>query len=278
MRDNELLAFMKARHDIYLKKAAGKPKPWTDDPILQNYRFCNVFRELDTVTIWIRENIREPYADHPNLWFMLAIARQINWPATLQELMDNGCWPTKTWNWEKARKVMLARQARKEQLYTGAYMLNAHGIAPDDPSDKAFFTCKLVLDSVWQDRKKVEHQLHGTLEAAHQAFLPYHGWGRFTAYEVVTDLRHTRYLRGAPDIMTWASAGPGAKRGLNYIHDRPIMDPIKDDQANAEMQQLLKLVSKKWKGPALEMRDIEHSLCEKFKHSRGSSRSKYNGT
>ncbi len=70
--------YMRARHQVYLDRKAGKPGPWTSDPILAGGRFCNVFRELDTVTIWVRENIREPWADHEHLWFMLCIARYIN--------------------------------------------------------------------------------------------------------------------------------------------------------------------------------------------------------
>jgi hypothetical protein len=61
----ELFAFMKERHAIWERKVAGQPKPWTQDPILQSYRFCNVYRELDTVTVWINNNWRTPhYEDH----------------------------------------------------------------------------------------------------------------------------------------------------------------------------------------------------------------------
>ena len=31
-------------HMIWVKRKLGRPKPWTRDPILQQYRFCNVFR------------------------------------------------------------------------------------------------------------------------------------------------------------------------------------------------------------------------------------------
>ena len=33
------------RYKIKLKRDAGNPKPWTDNKILQNYSFTNVFRE-----------------------------------------------------------------------------------------------------------------------------------------------------------------------------------------------------------------------------------------
>lgn len=274
MNASLLLRFMKKRHAIYLKRIAGNQKPWTDDPILQRYRFCNVYRELDTVTIWIRKNIREPYADHPNLWFMLCMARQINWPDTLQEIMDEGVWPDLKYDWRKVRKIMLARQARGEKLYTGAYMLNAHGTAPDDPKDKAFFTTKLVLDSVWQDRKKIREAFeHGRMQQAHAALLPFHGWGGFTAYEVVCDARYTRYgersANWLADARSWAHAGPGAKRGLNRLMEQPARIPMRDEIALAAMREVYEKLWRVWPyQPQLEMREVEHSLCEFDKYER----------
>lgn len=74
------------RHRIYLKKAAGESPPWTRDQTMQTYRFCNVFRELDIVTVWLRENWRIPYAHNEHLWIAMCLARQINWPETLHEV------------------------------------------------------------------------------------------------------------------------------------------------------------------------------------------------
>jgi len=284
-----LLEFMEARHAIWIARAAGQPKPWTKDPILQRYRFCNVYRELDTVTIWIRKHIREPYADHPNLWFMLCMARQVNWPDTLQEIMDAGVWPDgpKGYLWSRVRDVMLRRQARGEKLYTGAYMLNAHGTAPDDPKDKAFFTTKLVLDSVWKARNAVREAFeYGSMQQAHVALLPFHGWGGFTAYEVVCDARYTRYGQSVPwlqDARAWAHAGPGAKRGLNRLLGNPAKAPMRDAEALVWMRYLLGDIRLHWKHkPELEMREIEHSLCEFDKYERarlgeGRPRATYQG-
>lgn len=286
-RASELLAFMTERHRIYLRREEGMAKPWTKDLILQRYRFCNVYRELDTVTIWIRKNIREPYRAHPHLWFMLAMARQINWPDTLQEIMDRGGWPDAKYDWKKARKIMLARQARGDQLYTGAYMLNAHGTKPDDPKDKAFFTTKLVLDSVWQNRVEITKAFElGTMRAAWESLLPHHGWGPFTAYEVVCDARYTRYGNsgGWNALATaWANPGPGAFRGLNRLHGREVMPNGDRERAVAEMQAYLAWISPRWDfAPTLEMREIEHCLCEFDKYERtrlgeGRPRSTYPG-
>jgi hypothetical protein len=266
-----LLEFMRARHAIYLARAAGKPQAeWTADPIFRKYRFCNVYRELDTVTQWVREHIRKPYAEHPNLWFMLALARQINLPETLQELMNGGAWPVRTWDPGLARDIMLARQARGEKLYTSAYMLNAHGRGPKDPADKAFFTCFLVLQQAWDDRRKIAAAFAGpSMQAAWASLLPHHGWGGFTAYEVVCDARYTRYGARWRDINRWAHAGPGAVRGLNRLHGRPLKTPLKQIQALEEMQALMISMNANWEHkPVLELREIEHSLCEYDKYQR----------
>lgn len=265
--------FMQERHAIYLRRKDGYHFPWTKDPILQKYKFTNVYRELDRVTIWIDEFIRKPFAYNENLWFMLCIARQINHPETLHELITTkGAFPIKQWNPEKMRQVMLDRQARGEKVYTGAYIINAMlgKYAGTVPSDKAYMTTHIVLDSVWQDRKTIKESLwENTLEATHKALMGHHGWGGFMAYEVVSDLRHTNYLNRAKDIRTWAHAGPGAKRGLNRIFEREVRKGLSNKQALEEMRQLLTVVGSLWEhSPRLEMREIEHSLCEFDKYER----------
>ncbi len=268
---DRLLAFMLERHQIYLRRFVEKlPPPWTDDPILRKFKFTNIYRELDTVTIWIREHIREPYAKHPNLWFMLCLARQINWPDTLQELMDKGAWPVDTWNPRKARAVMLARKARGDKLYTGAYMLTAHkGRDPATPPDKAYLTCYPVLTPLWKEREKIALPAleKKSLQAFCEMLKPYHGWGGFTSYEVACDLRWTRYLKDASDINTWANAGPGAVRGLNRVFGREPKASLNQKIALDEMRLLQQQIQKRWPKawPALELREIEHSLCEFYK-------------
>jgi hypothetical protein len=53
-------AYARERHQIYLNREQGQPKPWTEEPVLQQYRFTNVFRELDKTTLWFKDKVREP--------------------------------------------------------------------------------------------------------------------------------------------------------------------------------------------------------------------------
>lgn len=324
---------MQERHDIYLKRKAGLPGPWTNDRVLTRGRFCNIFRELDTVTIWVREHIRKPYAQHPHLWFMLAIARYINWPPTLEKLIrlaevDNiPAWPshpkfdlgeryiaTKPGGFDASPLTWALHQVAKEgKTYTGAYMIRAES----DPRkvwyswSKHKYIAEIVLGRLWEDRQEWKDFLEGdpgdclgklgeveeceycrneSLCAIQQSLgdtwdrfqAPrYIGWGPFMAYEVVTDMRHTRYLRNAPDLYTWANAGPGAIRGLNRLHLRGIKQNPKKHTTNEEMFELMKALNEinlpefnrvfgevDDANPRFEMRDIEHSLCEYDKYQR----------
>jgi len=257
--------YMIERHSIYERRDEGQAYPWTDDPILKEYSFCNVYRELDRVTIWIRENWREPYADHPNLPFAMAMARQINWPDTLEEIGF-----PEHWNPERIKAIMQGRLNRKEKVYTGAYMLTGTlgGTKVEQTIDK-------ILTPLYEMPPRI---INNSLEETWKRYLPYPGFSGFMAYEVVTDLRHTKHLENAEDIMTWANPGPGAKRGLNRIHGRELEKSIPKAQLINEMKELLDLCNM---APLpLEMRDIEHCLCEFDKYERvrlgqGKPRAKY---
>src|SRR6185437_15144212 len=78
--------FLKERHQIWIKKERGDPRPWTSDPILRHYRFTTNYRETDKTTIWIAKHWREPHKHEPFTWFALAVARYINWPPTLEAI------------------------------------------------------------------------------------------------------------------------------------------------------------------------------------------------
>lgn len=266
-----LLHWMTERHKIYKARTENKPRwEWTKDPVLNDYRFCNVYRELDKVTVWIRENWREPYADHPNLWFAMAVARQINLPETLQAIGFPEKWNIATA--EKTKQLMTSRLAAKQKVYNGAYILGIIGHKAKGKS-KPEITVDFILKELWDNRdiwKK--DNAFPTLESACAWFTQFSGFAGFMSYEVVSDLRWTRYLRSAPDILTWANPGPGAKRGLNRLHGRPVDDGLNTKEALKEMRALHEDVVRYRDRTVLslpiEMREIEHSLCEVDKYLR----------
>lgn len=271
--------FIEERHNIFLRRQAGDSWPWTKDKILQTYSFCNVFRELDTVTCWIRENFREPYANHKNLWFAMAMSRLINWHPTLEEIGF-----PKTWDADRVAKIMRRRQKLGKKVFTGAYILTG-GLG----GTKIDQTVYKILDPLFHSPPEFLSPRKDTLKSIWEQFTQRTGIGAFIAYEIVTDLRHTRYLNRAPDIMTWANAGPGAKRGIErmlgvFVHrkERTGEESRSSIDYLSRMRELLSVSEKHLpkQFPRLEMRDIEHCLCEFDKYERvrlgqGRPRAKY---
>lgn len=265
--------FVKERERIRVARAAGKPAPWTADPILRAYRFTNVHREDDRVTIWIRKCIREPFAKHANLWLMLAIARQINWPDTLAELMvsADGSWPVGDYNPRRLRAAMLRRQRRGDKLYTGAYMINAqYGKETQLADDKAYFTAYLTIRPLWQAREQVRlGALSGTLAEAHAWLTQFRGWGDFLAAQVIADLKHTRFLKHALDWRDWAVLGPGSTRGLRRLFGKRVRRDLKREFDPAEAIALLRRL--RYTDEVLRplcLQDLQNCLCEFDKYER----------
>jgi hypothetical protein len=201
-----LAYWIEEREKVRKKKEAGKPAPWTDDPILRRYRFCNVHREDDRVTRWISQHWRTPNQNDPNLWHAMMVARMLNWPDTL----DQCGYPEP---WDKKRitygNVLKSRQLSGQKVFTGAYIISTNGIA----TDKVTYVLKL-FDQAWQERKSAEPKRNHTLAGTHQRLMKVNGLGSFLAAQIIADLKQTPILKDVPDWWSWAAPGPGSARGL----------------------------------------------------------------
>ena len=255
------LYWIKERHSIYLKRKVGKPKPWTDDEVLQSYFFTNPYRENDKTTVWFRENIRDPLRDKPEVLMATVIFRWFNRISTGQALVEHKL--LKDW-----RKNFATRMIRRlsPPVFTGAFMIKA-GNGPKG--------CKIpnvcnAIDTVWKQRKRLVQVCKDNcrLEVLWQELKQFPHLGGFMSYEIVCDLRYTYLLEKATDVNIWCNIGPGAKRGLNRFLGRHVHDTVPKDEWQFQTDALLRSVRKLQSRPRVEMREIEHSLCEWDKYER----------
>ena len=253
---------------IQERKDQGDPWPWTDDPIFQEYKFTNAFRERDRTTIWFRKKIRDPLRMQPEVYMATVIFRWFNLIQTGETLLKHNLHID--WDPEKAYGVITPQ----DKWITGAYMIKS-----PTSMNKVRGVCKMIT-TLWDDRQKfLDRCPWETLEGMSSFLEGYPFLGPFLSYELTTDLRHTFVGFRASDILTWANAGPGAMRGLNRIHGRDLDYTSKKHDWCSEMRELLTL---SWMKHSLdfELREIEHSLCEFDKYERvrlkqGAPRSKY---
>lgn len=254
--------WIEERKRILERKRRGDPKPWTVDPILQQFRFCNVNREDDAVTIWIRENWREPYLHHKNLYLAMILARLINWPPALEEIGF-----PEEWNHKKYLRVLQRRKMRGERIWTGAYMVTAGG----RPIPKEEAVCNMVHQFYRSTYRPVAGDgLYHTWDQLQSQGVS--GMGSFLAAQVVADLKYTPILKDAYDWWTFCAPGPGSQQGLNRLLDLPLMKQWNHQDFETAVNTLRQAITM-----ILHAQDVQNCLCEFSKYRRGFSRSKYPG-
>lgn len=258
---NRLLAFAREREAIRLRRAAGEPAPWTQDPILAAFRFCNIHREHDRVTRWIADNWRMPHEGEVDLWFAMVIARFINWPPTLRGLG----FPV-PWNPRKFLAGMSMMSKTSEKVYTGAYMVRADPETPGEPKYK--YQERVVFTPMWEARERLRPKKGDTLNSYHMLLGQFHGLGSFMAAQVVADLKYARPLRQADDWWTFAASGPGSRRGLNRVLGRSQDSPWSEEDWRFEAERHRLEFNKCWEHEPLHGQDFQNALCEFSKYEK----------
>ena len=283
--------WVKEREEIRVKKETGVPKPWTNDPIFQTYKFCNVRREDDTVSRWITANWIKPNDPHPNMWFAMIVARLFNWPPTLDILGfpnfnsdESNVANFADWKDRARHKLKYLRDERKEKVFTGAYLVSTNGVK----MDKIDYILDRVLTPIWEKGRSPTNLKSVladggllTLEEYWNHLRQFDGLGSFMAGQVIADLKFTSDLKDAPDWWTWAPLGPGSIRGLNRYHGRPVDKSLSQNQGLREIREAQRLIEEKldWFLPA---HNIQNCFCEfdkylRVKNNEGRPRSLYPG-
>lgn len=65
----KVFCFVEERMKIWEKKITGSSRPYSEDPIFQKYRFCNIYRELDKQTIQFH-SLLNGCCDNFPLWLL----------------------------------------------------------------------------------------------------------------------------------------------------------------------------------------------------------------
>jgi len=248
---DRLIYWIKERESVRLKKEAGEPKPWTDDAILQKYRFCNVRRMDDKVSQWLLHNWYEPFHDHPNMLIACCLARFFNLPSSLEAIGF-----PEVWDAAKVRSVLRRLKKQGKTIFNAAYMVRGN-----DGVDKVACVINYSIQPLVKHPPIIDTS---SMQNTWKALECRRGFGSFMAGQVVADLRWG--LSGSwEDKGTWAPIGPGSKRGMNILLGRELESPITQSDFNIQLNNLMldlrirlliKLTGR------LEAIDYQNCLCE----------------
>jgi hypothetical protein len=258
------LKFILARYEIYVARQTGMPRPWSTDAILQRYKFCNTYRELDRVTRQIAKLWREPHKDDRHLWFALVVARRcVNLPATLA-----GIGFPVPWDPDHFLRVLERRKKSGKQVFNSEpYKLIVSG----QSGDLGQLHVKFVLDPVWQDRDRLRPHSDDTLQSFYERLAAVPFMGGFYAAQIVADLKYVGKLRHARDWWDFSASGPGSRRGLNRVLDHRTDGPWRESDWVNQLYLLRKAIAPalaKAGLPQMHAQDTQNCLCEFDKYER----------
>lgn len=265
--------FIAERYSIFLKKEKGFPKPWTKDPILLKYKFCNICREWDTETKWIAENWRNKYSSDADLWFAMMVARYINWHPTLAKIG----YPN-PWNKDRLIKKITEIEEAGDKVWTGAYIVSTNG----SKESKVEYVASM-LDKAYSERRYIRPREGDTLQSFYDRIVSVRGVGQFMAGQVIADLKYVNPLMASSDWKTFAVSGPGSRRGLNRVYGNSPERPWVESEWKKAFDSMYRYMEdRNMLVCPLHAQDLQNCLCEFDKYMRvklgeGRPRSLYNG-
>lgn len=272
-----LWEYLYERESIRLRREAGAPRPWTNDAILNVYKFTNVYREHDRVTRWMAKHVREPLQNDASLVHACITFRWFNRISSAEAIFTkqgrvNTAWTRYTNSWDiNELKTAILERCGDGPYVTGAYIIKTpNGVSKLDGVlalvDQAFVPATTI-------------QLNPTtLERAYEILqtIPY--MGSFTGAQVIADLKYTPAFLNAPDWHTFVHSGPGSRAGLNIILGRQPTSPWNEKEWVKNILELReklapRFIEQGWEIPHAQ--DVQSGLCELSKYVRGYSRNTF---
>ena len=251
-----LAYWMDERENIRYRKEDGASRPWTSDKILQEFRFCNVNRENDRVTRWIKKHIRDPLSADSYVWWTMMICRQVNWPPSLEQIK-----PILLQGGEACPQKMVSilkeyRDDHYQKVFNSAYIVSTNGRSMDKLE---------YLGQLWSAAKIImpAYPPSNSMEDMYNFLTSFNGIASFMAGQIISDLAYTETLEHAADWWTWCCSGPGSKRGLNRLMLRPLKASWPETEFRVAVNELRNML-----GDDIHARDYQNCLCEFDKYSR----------
>jgi len=207
--------FASRRQAAFEARLAGQSQPWTPDPILRVYKFCNVFRAADRVSQFMIKHVaygQDAETTARDRVFQITAFRTFSniasWEAVNHELggaprLDH----LRSGQFERALDRV---KAQNGGLYTGAFILcanKAFGFDEKHRNHVALFK-HMFLDHAFAERLLQAPSLEAVVELLQSFPL----MGPFMAYQTAIDLNYSELLDFSENDYT--QAGPGALRGL----------------------------------------------------------------
>ncbi len=211
--------FAAERQAAFEKRSAGMPGPWTEDVILQEYKFCNVFRAADRVSQYLISQViynGENLTDEDAL-FQIVAFRMFSNIDTWRGLIEHLGRPPVLRDVVNGKMEAALNDIRRKngKLYTGAFILcanKAYGFDEKHRNHLALFKEMFLKGKLAQALMKAK-----SLCAIVELLESYPLMGPFMSYQIAIDLNYSALINFSENDYT--QAGPGAQRGIAKVFE-----------------------------------------------------------
>ena len=206
--------FIAERLSIWEKHTRKDTPPYTTDPILSSYRFCNVFREQDRQTIEIHCMLNPLRDDFP-LWLMnMFYARLVARPATI-EAVGLLSFDSKA-NEEVCKKLSTLPRPR----YGTPYVFPVSTILKSETPTRELFLTIYLPTIIEKIAKEISSWEKESVSTGLTKILPLFGFNHhFLWTEVLIDVayQYPEYI----DLYKKFPLGPGSLPTFKTLSDHP---------------------------------------------------------
>ena len=204
--------FADERQKIFFNRIKNKPEPWTNDPILKNYKFCNVYRANDRVSQFLIKNVIYTGSQQENeVVFRILLFRMFNKIETWQFLETNfGKVKLKNFNFDDYAKMLGTRRNSGQPIFGNAFILCANKAFGFNQKHLNYLA--LIKKMVLEDKIIQKIVSAKGLEDIFLLLRSYPLLGNFMAYQLAIDINYSEVINFSENDFT--IAGPGSERGI----------------------------------------------------------------
>lgn len=205
--------FIQERMNIFWRKYndAGL---LTKDPILQTYKFTNVYRACDRVSQYLIKNVIYQDLDRyspEDVLLRILVFKVFNKIETWEHLNGEDDITTKTFNVEKLTDTLTRRQQTKP-IFSNAYMMAGSHAEYKGILSKHQVWLQMIEDRFIKDKGLRTVLSARSLAEVYSQLREYPLIGDFLAYQYAIDFNYSPYLNFDED--SFVKAGIGAVRGI----------------------------------------------------------------
>ncbi len=203
--------FAAERQAIFFRRHRGEPPPWSYDPILRTFKFCNAYRASDRVSQFlIRNVIYEPGFSAEDTLLRIILFRLFSKIDTWKLLKSaHGRLSVKSFDPAALDQTLERALSQGQTIYTNAFIL----------SMSQAFGCRrkhqnhlLLVNRMMQDGLAQKVVRARRLDDLYRMLIEYPMIGPFMAYQLAIDINYSELTDFDEDEFTMP--GPGAERGI----------------------------------------------------------------